>query len=321
MKPFEYRRATSVADAIGAAGPGVAFLAAGTEVVPWLRDGLLEPTTLIDLLPLGLDRIERDAAGLTIGGLARLADIAAHAEVLAAAPSLASAIDQSAGAAIRSMGTLAGNLLQQVRCSYFRTGAPCHRRSPGTGCSMIHGEHRLAALLPQSPRCVAVHPSDPAVALAALDAAIVVEGPDGRRRLPLDQLYPPAGSDPGAASTLAPGELLIAIEVPVGGVRHRYRKIRDRSSFDFALVSAAGGLRLKGGTIAEAALALGGVAWKPWRCRTAEALLIGRPWSAGLVRTALAAELADATPLEGSGYKAELAIRAAVAVLDPEVAG
>ena len=317
MKPFAYRPAVSVADAI-AAGVGDSFLAAGTEVIPWLRDGLLEPTTLIDLLPLGLDRIERDGGGLRIGALARLADVAADPDVRALAPSLASAIYQSATPAIRAMGTLGGNLLQQVRCPYFRSGAPCNRRLPGAGCSVARGDQRYAALMPLSFHCAAVHPSDPAVALTALEASVVVEGPSGRRRIPIDQLYPPAGSDPGAVSTLGPGDLILSIEIPAGPIALRYRKIRDRASFDFALVAAAGGLRLEGGTVAEAALALGSVAWKPWRCRRAETVLVGRPWSAGLVREAMTVELAGATPLAGSRYKIELAVRAAIAVLDPE---
>ncbi len=318
MKPFEYRTAHSIAEAIGAGGSGSAFLAAGTEVVPAIRDGLLQSDRLIDLLPLGLDRIERTDDGLRIGGLARLADIAVHPDVLARAPALASAIEQSATAAIRAMGTLAGNLLQQVRCPYYRGAAPCNRRAPGSGCSVARGDQRHAALMPLSFHCAAVHPSDPAVALASLDAAVVIEGPDGRRTVPLDQLYPGAGGAPGAPSVLGPGDLIVALDLPAGRLPGRYAKIRDRSSFDFALVSAAGGLRLEGGIVAEAVLALGSIAWKPWRARRAEALLVGRPWSPGLVRQAVAAELSVATPLEGTRFKVELAIRAASAVLDPE---
>lgn len=317
MKIFDYRAANSVADAIAAAGPGSAFLAAGTEVVPALRDGLLHPDRLIDLLPLGLDGIERRDDGLRLGGLARLSDIASHPEVLASAPALASAIEQSGTAAIRSMGTLAGNLLQQVRCPYYRGAAPCNRRAPGSGCSVARGDQRHAALMPLSFHCAAVHPSDPAVALASLDATIVVEGRAGRRTLSLDQLYPAAGAVLGVPSVLESGDLIIALDLPAGRLPGRYAKIRDRSSFDFALVSAAGGLRLEGGVVVEAALALGGIAWKPWRCRRAEAMLVGRPWSADLVRQAVAAELSGATPLEGTRFKVELAIRAAATVLDP----
>lgn len=316
MRPFEYRAATSLSDAV-TAGTDAAFLAAGTEMVPALRDGRIAPASVIDLTPLGLDRIEQGGGRLRIGALARLSDIAAHAEVRTLAPALASAIDQSASAAIRSMGTLAGNLLQQVRCPYFRSEAPCNRRTPGAGCSVAHGDQRHAALFPLSFHCGAVHPSDPAVALAALDATLVVEGPGGSRVMPIDGLYPAAGSDPGAVSTLGPGDVIVAIECAAGSPVSRYVKIRDRASFDFALVSAAGGVTLENGCIVSGGLALGGIAWKPWRCRTAEARMIGRPWSAALVEEAVAAELAAATPLPGSRYKADLVMRAAVEALDP----
>lgn len=316
MKPFSYRPAASLAEAI-AAGPGATFLAAGTEVVPALRDGRLAPASLVDLTPLGLDRIERADGQLTIGGLARLADVARHPDVRALAPALASAIEQSASAAIRAMGTLAGNLLQQVRCPYYRSEAPCNRRVPGSGCSVAHGDQRHAALFPLSFHCGAVHPSDPAVALASMDAALLIEGPGGRRTVPLDALYPAAGSEPGRVSTLGPGDIIVAVRCATDPVATRYVKIRDRASFDFALVSAAGGVRQAGGIVTAAALALGGIGWKPWRCRTAEAMLVGQPWSAARAREAVRAELAGATPLPGARYKVELAVGAAVAALDP----
>ena len=340
MPPLDYRRAGSAAEAIALAADhrDAVFLAGGTEVVNWLKQGIVAPPLLIDLTGCDLGRITWNADTLSIGALARLTAIAAHSDVRQAAPAVAQALEATASPAIRQMATLAGNLLQRTRCPYFlgtrhsafgtRPSAErrvpsaecCNRREAGSGCGAGSGDQRGSAIFGASLSCIATHPSDVAVVLAVLEAELVVEGEAGRRTLAVEGLYP-AVADPAVENTLVRGELITSIRVPLGRAasRTRYLKIRDRSSFDFAVVAAAGYLIVEDGLIAEARLALGGVAARPWRARTAEAHLIGRKPGPEVVARAMGAELAGAVLLPGNRYKAELAVRAATKVLlEPE---
>lgn len=319
MLPFAYERATSVAQAVelGRSSPDLAFLAGGTELLPWMRDGLVVPTALLDLAGLDLDRVTEDGDGtLHLGALARLADVAAHPSVRRLAPCLAQAIESSASPQLRNMGTLGGNLLQRTRCAYFRAGpgVPCNQREPGSGCPAREGDHRTAAILGASADCIATHPSDPAVALAALDAAVVIAGAAGERTVSLADFYRPPGRTPPVESALERGDLIVEIRVPAlpGADRSRYLKARDRAAFDFALVSCAAAVGVVGGRVCDIRLALGGVAPAPWRCQVAEGLVRGKPAEPRVLRDALAAEMRAASPLQRNGFKVELAARLAV---------
>ncbi len=318
MRPFEYRRVATPAEAIDlAAGHWDAmYLAGGTELVNWLKQGIVAPALIIDLSPCALAGIGIDGDTLSIGGLASMAAVAENPEVRRRVPALAAAIEQAASPAIRRMGTIAGNLLQRTRCPYFRSAGPCNRRDLGSGCSAGGGDQRGSAILGASPGCVATHPSDLAVVLTLLEAELVVQGEAGRRSLAVESLYP-AMADPAVEHTLIRGELITDLRVPLGraATETRFVKIRDRASFDFTLVAAAGHLIVEDGVIADARLAFGGVAARPWRARTAEAQLIGRPPIPDTVVRAVAAELAGAMILPGARFKPELMVRAATKAL------
>jgi xanthine dehydrogenase YagS FAD-binding subunit len=322
--PFAYERATSVAQAVelGRSRPGLALLAGGTELLSWMRDGIVVPTALLDLAGLDLDRVAEDGDGaLHLGALARLADVAAHPSVRRLAPCLAQAIESSASPQLRNMGTLGGNLLQRTRCPYFRAGpgVPCNQRAPGSGCPAREGDHRTAAILGASADCIATHPSDPAVALAALDAAVVIAGAGGERTVSLADFYRPPGP-PGPPGRTPPGgglergDLIVAIRVPAlpGADRSRYLKARDRAAFDFALVSCAAVVGVIDGRVSDVRVVLGGVAPAPWRCQVAEGLVRGKPAEPRVLRDALAAEMRAASPLQRNRFKVELAARLAV---------
>ncbi|MGE3616980.1 MAG: xanthine dehydrogenase family protein subunit M [Gemmatimonadales bacterium] len=314
-------RPASVSDAVAAAGrPGAWYVAGGTEVANWLRDGLLPaPGRLVDLAAVPIAGVTHENGMIRIGAASRLADLAAAPLIRSSLPAFAEAIDSSASPAIRHMASVAGNLLQATRCPYFRgRAAACNRIRPGSGCGALGGDHRHGGLLGTDDRCVAVHPSDPAVALLGLDAEVLVAGAAGERRIALGSLWSP---DSVAAPTLAPGELITAIEVPAGPLAEtgRYRKVRDRASFEFALVAAAVHSRVEDGRFAAVSIALGGLAPRPWRCRTAEAALQGGAATAAAVRAAVAAELAGARPLSGNAFKAELAAGAVLRAFGTEV--
>lgn len=309
-----YERAQDLAAAVSrCAASGTMLMAGGTEVVAWLADGIVAPDRLVDLSEAGLDRIARDAGWLRIGAAATLASIERHPDV-ADAPALAEAVAQAASPAIRAHGTLAGNLLQQTRCPYFRGHGACNRRQAGAGCAARVGEHRGGALFGATEACVAVHPSDPAVALAGLDAEVLVAGTDVEEWRPLDRLYHP---DPVRPHALSPHEVIAAVRVPLDALAAsgRYRKVRDQAAFGFALVSAATHVVHRDGPASRLTIALGGVAARPWRCRIAEALLQGRALSESAIRTALEAEFAGAAPLPQNAFKMELAIRLVVSGL------
>ncbi len=318
MRPFEYRRVTTAAEAIGLSADhrDAMYLAGGTELVNWLKQGIVAPDLIIDLSACGFAGIATAGDTVSIGGLATMAAVAEHPDVRRSVPALVESIEQAASPAIRQMGSIVGNLLQRTRCPYFRSAGPCNRRDPGSGCSAGGGDQRAAAILGASPGCVATHPSDLAVVLTLLEAELVIQGEAGRRSLPVEALYP-AMADPAVEHTLIRGELITEVRIPVGRAsRHaRYVKIRDRASFDFALVAAAGFLLVEDGVIADARLAFGGVAARPWRARRAEAQLIGRRPAPEAVALAVEAELAGAMILPGARFKPGLMVRAATKVL------
>jgi len=322
MRPFAYERAESTAAAVGraAADPAVAFLAGGTELVAWLKEGISAPRTVLDLSRLPLDGIHRDGEMLRIGALARLADVAANPVVSAVAPALAQAIDSAASPQIRAMGTVAGNLLQRTRCPYYRspTEAPCNKRRPGSGCAALGGDNRTAAILGANERCVATHPSDLAVALVAVEASVLVEGTDGPRVIPIEELHAPEPEDPTRETVLRSGDLITELRVARGRLAEAgcFVKIRDRAAFDFALVSAAAAVLPDGDRIGAARVALGGVAPRPWRCRRAESELVGKTVGLEQIRRAAELDLALARPLAQNGFKVELAVRAVVRAVE-----
>jgi xanthine dehydrogenase YagS FAD-binding subunit len=324
MHPFTYERAADADAAVAAVAsdPGAAWIAGGTELVNWLKEGISTPSRLVDITGLpGLDGIEAGADGLRLGALARLADIAGHDAVRRGWPAIAEALRLSASQQLRNMATIGGNLLQRTRCPYYRAEAelPCNRRRPGSGCAALAGEDRTMAIFGWSESCLATHPSDVAVVLAALDATVTVRGPAGERTLPLADLHRLPGDEPARETTLARDELITGIAVPASpaAARSRYLKVRERASYEFALVSAAAGLDLgPDGVIREARVALGGVAAKPWRLAAAERALPGtRVDDAAALRAAIEGAFAEARPRRRNGFKVELARRAAVRAL------
>jgi xanthine dehydrogenase YagS FAD-binding subunit len=325
MHPFTYRRAADAPSATSLLRePGSEVIAGGTDLLQLMKDDVRRPARLVDITGLPWGAIEWGPAGLRLGALARMGDVADVAAVRDGYPVIAEALLASASPQVRNMATIGGNLLQRTRCVYFRDVAtPCNKRAPGTGCSALEGENRLHAVLGGSAHCVATHPSDLAVALTALDAVLVLQGATGSRRVPLEVFHLLPGETPDRETVLQPGELIAAVEVPAAPFARnsRYLKIRDRASFEFALASAAVALDIKNGVIRQARLALGGVATKPWRAREAEALLIGhRAVPASFVAAADQA-LADAHPLSQNGFKVELAKRTLVRALAATVQG
>jgi len=320
MTPFTYARAASVPDAVQqAAAPGTKFLGGGTNLVDLMRETVERPSALIDVSRLRAGIRGLDDGGLLIAAAARNTAIAEHRGVRERYPVLARAILAGASAQIRNMATLGGNLLQRTRCTYFfdDAGSRCNKRTPGQGCDAIDGLNRNHAILGASPACVATHPSDMAVALAALDAVVHLSGPGGDRTVSLDDLHRLPGERPDIETVLAPGELVTGVALPALPLyaHSTYRKVRDRSSYAFALVSVAAALEVKDGVVRDVRIALGGVAHKPWRAWKAEAALRGGPATEDAFRAAARAELADAKPLAHNAFKIELATRTIVAVL------
>ncbi|WP_433356904.1 FAD binding domain-containing protein [Microtetraspora malaysiensis] len=320
MTPFEYLRAGDPAEAVAAVAgrPGAAFLGGGTNLVDHMKLGVAGPDLLVDVSRLPLDRVEETAGGLRIGAAVRNSDLAAHPLVRERYPVLARALLSGASGQLRNVATTAGNLLQRTRCPYFQdVSTPCNKRAPGSGCSAIGGYTRYHAILGASEHCVATHPSDMAVAMVALDAVVVVLGPGGARTLPLAELYRLPGDTPQRDTVLEHGDLITAVELPhlPFARRSAYRKVRDRASFSFALVSVAAALDLDGGLVRDVRLALGGVAHKPWRAARAEAELRGSPATEDAFRRAAEAELVAARPLPGNAFKVAMTRNAVVATL------
>lgn len=299
--------------------PGSSFLAGGTTEVDLLRLDVLRPHRLVDINRLPLTGVEeRSDGGLLIGALARMSEVAEDRAVVERFPMLSQALLLGASAQLRNMASMGGNLMQRVRCAYYRDPeSACNKRLPGSGCSALDGVHRGHAILGTSEHCIATHPSDLAVALVALDAVVHVAGMDGSRTIPVDDFFLLPGDTPEREHPLTPGELLTAIEVPALPMARRslYLKVRDRESYEFALASAAAALALEDGVIREVRLALGGVATKPWRARRAEDLLVGRRADHETFTRAAAAELAPAVTRPMNAFKAELARRTLVRAL------
>ena len=329
MNRFDYIRPASAAEAVAAASePGTAYLAAGTNLLDLMKMGAARPQRLVDITRLpGLDRIDwTEDGGLRIGALVRNADLAHDAEVQLRFPAVAEALLSGASPQLRNAATTGGNLLQRTRCAYFYDPASaCNRREPGAGCDALKGENRLHAVLGWSEHCIATHPSDLCVPLVALDAVVELEGPDGPREIALETLHRLPGETPELETVLAPGELITAVRIPGEGsafARHaRYLKVRERTSYAFAVVSAFAGLDLEDGAIRGARLALGGVAAKPWRARAAEAALEGVPVSTAAFARAADLALAEAHPSGDNAFKIELARRLIVRALREAAAG
>lgn len=321
MKPFGYLRAGSVAEAVreSAAHPGARFLGGGTNLVDLMKLGVETPGLLIDVSRLPLDRVTESADGaLRIGGTVRNSDLAAHPSVRTRYPALSQALLAGASGQLRNTATTGGNLLQRTRCPYFQdTSKPCNKREPGSGCPAREGAHRDLAVLGHSTACVATHPSDMAVALAALDATVVLHGPDGERTVSATAFHRLPGDDPAADTVIRPGELITEVLLPPlpDGTVSLYRKARDRASFAFALASVAVVLHVRDGRTEHAALAFGGLAHRPWRARAAEEILRGAPATDATYEAAVDAELAAARPLRDNAFKVTLARRLAVDAL------
>jgi xanthine dehydrogenase YagS FAD-binding subunit len=317
---LSYARATDAADAIRrAADADARYIGGGTNLVDLMRETVETPAALVDVTGLSTEIEETDGGGLMIGAAARNTAVAEHRSVRDRYPMLTRAIVAGASAQIRNMATVGGNLLQRTRCTYFydTDGSRCNKRSPGTGCDAIGGFNRIHAILGTSPQCVASHPSDMCVALAALDAVVHLRGGSGERTLALTELHRLPEDHPEIETLLEPGELITAIELPPSelAAHSTYRKVRDRASYAFALVSVAAALELDGDTVADVRIALGGVAPKPWRAWRAEDMLRNRPATEERFLEAADAELAQARPLAGNAFKVELVRRTLAAVL------
>jgi xanthine dehydrogenase YagS FAD-binding subunit len=326
VKPFAYSRAADQATAIGAMAhqSNARFLGGGTNLIDLMRENIEQPDALIDVSRLPFSAIEQRAGGgLRIGAGARNTAVAADARVRASYPVLSQAILCGASGQVRNMATVGGNLMQRTRCYYFYDAAAnCNKRRPQSGCDAIDGCNRIHAVLGTSDACIAAHPSDMCVALAALDATVQVEGPSGPRAIPFDEFHRLPGDTPQLDTNLRPDELIVAVDVPALEVAANslYRKIRDRASFAFALVSVAGALTIKNGVVADVRLALGGVAHKPWRAFEAERIVRHGLPTVETFRFAADAELAAARSFGGNDFKIELVKRTMVGVLS-ELAG
>jgi xanthine dehydrogenase YagS FAD-binding subunit len=319
VKPFTYVSAPDVATAVRAIAddPGAKLLGGGTNLVDLMRQEVERPPTVVDIsrVPLtGID--ELSDGGLRIGALVRNSRLAAHPGVRARFPVLAQALLSGASGQLRNMATVGGNLLQRTRCLYFLDAtAPCNKREPGTGCSAVGGFHRGAAVLGTTEHCIASHPSDMAVALAALDAVVEVQSVRGTREIPLVELHRLPGDTPHLETALATDEMITSISLPPAVGPSRYRKVRDRASFAFALVSVAAVMDVQDRTVTAVRVALGGVAPKPWRAYEAERVLTGAPATEDTFRAAAEAELAQAVGHPGNEFKIELARRTMAATL------
>jgi xanthine dehydrogenase YagS FAD-binding subunit len=324
MRPFVFQRAQDAADAVHSAlGPSTAqtqdaavqFLAGGTTLIDLMKLDVMRPERLIDINPLAQRHAEihLDQSGLRLGGLARMADVADHADVRRDYPVIAQSLQLAASPQLRNMATLSGNVLQRTRCSYFRdvSWRACNKRSPGSGCAAMDGVNRRHAVLGVNDHCIASYPGDFAQALIALDATVEIVGPAGALTLPFAQLHREPGDTPHLETRLAPAALITAFTIPAGAWTRRslFLKIRDRESYEFALASAAVALEIKDGRVNEARIGLGGVATVPWRAHEAEAVLVGFPLDAARAGEAARIAFAGAKPRAGNRFKVELGKR------------
>ncbi|MYT75521.1 MULTISPECIES: xanthine dehydrogenase family protein subunit M [unclassified Streptomyces] len=321
MREFGYERALDVSGAVAVLGadPEARFLGGGTNLVDLMKAGIERPARLVDVRELPLDRIESTPdGGLRIGATVTNSDLAAHPEVRRRYPALSQAVLAGASGQLRNMATVGGNLLQRTRCGYFTdVSKPCNKRVPGSGCPAVEGEHRNAAVFGASEHCVAVHPSDMGVALAAFDAVVTYETAEGSGESALADFYLAVGDTPHLETALPSGALITGVVLPPAPVaaRSRYRKVRERASYAFAIGSAAVALDVRDGVVHDVRLAFGAVASRPWRARTAERALLGGPATGEAFAAAADAELAAASPLSQNAYKVPLMRNLVVAML------
>ncbi len=326
MRPFVYIRAGNVGDAVTAIGqPESKFLGGGTNLVDLMKMGVERPTRLVDITRLPLTEVEERGGGIRIGAMARNSDVAAHPLVRRRYPVLSEALLAGASAQLRNMATMGGNLMQRTRCYYFYDPSyrECNKRHPGSGCAALRGYNRIHAILGAGPECIATHPSDMCVALAALEATIQVQGPRGERSIAMAEFHRLPGTTPQLDTNLRPDELITAIDLPAMpfAFRSHYLKVRDRNSYAFALVSVAAALDIDGsGIIRQARLALGGVAHKPWRVPAAERALLGQKPSDAAYSAAADALLRGAQPHRFNAFKVELARRSVARALSTTAA-
>ncbi len=326
MKPFAYVRATQQGTAIQtvASDRQAKFIAGGTNLIDLMKEGVEVPDRLVDITRLELVKIEAIPNGLRIGALARNSDTANHPQVRDRYPLLSQALLAGASPQLRNMATVGGNLMQRTRCYYFYdTSMPCNKRQPGSGCAAIEGFNRIHAILGASDKCIATHPSDMCVALAALDAVVKVEGPKGARSIPIAEFHRLPGDTPEIDTVLQHDELIVAVELPDSpfATRSHYLKVRDRTSYAFALVSVAAALEMTNGNIKAARLALGGVAHKPWRAVEAEKILVDAKANEQTFKAAAEATVREAKSYKYNKFKVEMAKRAIVRALTTAAEG
>jgi xanthine dehydrogenase YagS FAD-binding subunit len=315
MQAFYLAQPTMLLDALAMANsPDTKFIAGGTDLMQLLKDNVEAPAQLVDLERIGLADIQADASGLRLEAMARMSDVAAHSKVRAQWPAIAEALEASASPQVRNMGTIGGNLLQRTRCGYFRdTGFNCNKREPGSGCPAIAGENRMLAILGGSEHCIATHPSDLAVALTALDAVLELQRAGGERRtVPIGEFYRLPGDTPHIETVLQPGEMITAVTIPANAAARNshYLKLRDRASFEFALVSVAIALEMRKGTVSDIRIAAGGVGTRPWRLPEVETALRDRSLSEDALRQAADRAGEGARPATQNPFKQVLLRRA-----------
>ena len=312
MDPFTYVRADRPADAVRlGAEPRARYIAGGTDLLNLMKDNVQRHDRIIDINALDLSGVHSAGDRVRLGALSRMSDVAADPVIRRRLPLLSEALLAGASPQVRNMASVGGNLLQRTRCWYFRDAAmPCNKREPGSGCPAIEGQNRWHAILGGSDHCIAVHPSDLAVALTALDATVHTLAGDGARTIPIREFYLLPGDTPQRETVLTPGELITAIEVPVREARSRYVKVRDRATFEFAVVSVAAVVELRRGLVRRVSLAFGGVAPRPWRSVAAEEALAGRPLDDAAITAAGLALVDGAVPREHNAFKVELVQRA-----------
>jgi xanthine dehydrogenase YagS FAD-binding subunit len=320
VRNFEYARAQNPADAVRLAAqrPDAVFVSGGTDLLNLMKEGAQSPSLVVDVNGLALAGVRRTATSLHIGALARMGDVGGHPVLRSRFPVVSQALLESASPQIRNMATIGGNLLQRTRCGHFRdAGSACNKRVPGSGCPALTGETRGHAVFGGSDQCIAVSPSDLAVSLLVVGAVVVTKGPQGDRRIPFEEFQVVPGATPHRDHVLEHGELIVGIEIPFSRVaaHSKYLKLRDRATFEFAVVSVAVGLDLRGSTVRDVRVAFGGVATKAWRSVEAEAALRGRTLDTTVVEAACRAAVGNATPLAHNGFKIDLLQRALNRVL------
>ncbi|HEX6430690.1 MAG TPA: xanthine dehydrogenase family protein subunit M [Niastella sp.] len=319
MINFEYMRASTVKAAVAAlTNDNTQFIAGGSNLVDLMKKGVTTPLKLVDITNLPLKNIEKAGGGLRLGALALNSEAADHELVIREQPLLSLALKAGASAQIRNMATVGGNMMQRTRCPYFyNTDMACNKRQPGSGCGALQGMNRMHAIFGASDKCIAVHPSDMCVALVALDTTVIVSGPKGDRRIPFQQFHRLPGDTPQKDNTLERGELIVAVEIQDNQFKEHvhYLKVRDRTSFAFALVSVAAALNMQGDTIRDVRLAMGGVAHKPWRLEEAETFLKGKTASSAIFQQAAALSMRNAKGYGHNDFKLKLAPNAIIEAL------